>query len=68
MMPAQGTELTPRRLAPPATGRINVAFVLSKWATVIDFAGPWEAFQDVHIPGRGKTMEEVMPFRLYTIA
>lgn len=38
---------------------INVAFVISDGATVIDFCGPWEVFQDVdHDPG----------FRLYTVS
>src|SRR3982751_2482271 len=54
-------------LAPPQ-GTIPVAFVLSEGATMIDFAGPWEVFQDVHVDGRGPTMDERMPFRLYTVS
>ena len=54
-------------LAPPQ-GPIQVAFVLSEGATMIDFAGPWEVFQDVHVDSRGATMEEHMPFRLYTVS
>src|SRR5882724_7074014 len=54
-------------LAPPQ-GSINVAFVLTEGATMIDFAGPWEVFQDVHVEGRGASMDEKMPFRLYTVA
>jgi transcriptional regulator GlxA family with amidase domain len=54
-------------LAPPQ-GSINVAFVLSEGATMIDFAGPWEVFQDVHVEGRGASMDEKMPFRLYTVS
>jgi transcriptional regulator GlxA family with amidase domain len=54
-------------LAPPQ-GSINVAFVLSEGATMIDFAGPWEVFQDVHVEGRGPSMDEMMPFRLYTVS
>jgi len=54
-------------LAPPR-GPIHVAFVLSEGATMIDFAGPWEVFQDVHVHGRGSTMDEQMPFRLYTVS
>lgn len=57
-----------RKLTPPAKGQINVAFVISHQATVIDFAGPWEVFQDVHVRGRGEAMEEQMPFRLYTVS
>lgn len=55
-------------LQPPHTGRIPVAFVISEGAVVIDFAGPWEVFQDVSIPSRGRTMDEQVPFRLYTVA
>ena len=55
-------------LTPPRTGQIPVAFVISEGAVVIDFAGPWEVFQAVMIPSRGRTMAEQMPFRLYTVA
>lgn len=43
---------------------IPVAFLLSDSAVVIDFAGPWEVFQDVAVPGRSKPN----PFKLYTVA
>lgn len=46
-------------LVPPQSGAIKVAFVLSEGATVIDFAGPWEVFQDTDAP---------VPFELYTVA
>ncbi|HYK34791.1 DJ-1/PfpI family protein [Alloacidobacterium sp.] len=52
------------KLNPPAEGTIPVAFVLSDGAVVIDFCGPWEVFQDVHIPDR----KDHMPFHLYTVA
>ena len=55
------------KLTAPATGQIPVAFVLSKGATIIDFTGPWEVFQDVYLPFRG-SMDDQMPFRLYTVA
>jgi transcriptional regulator GlxA family with amidase domain len=55
-------------LTPPARGPIPVAFVISNDATVIDFCGPWEVLQDVHIPTRGTTMDEMMPFQLFTVA
>ena len=55
-------------LEPPESGKINVAVVLTNGATMIDFAGPWEVFQDVHIPDRGESMNEQMPFRLYTVS
>lgn len=50
-----------RKLTPPAQGRIPVAVVISEGVTVIDFAGPWEVFQDVMVG-------EQMPFQLFTVA
>jgi putative intracellular protease/amidase/YHS domain-containing protein len=50
-------------LKPPAQGSIPVAFLISEGAQMIDFAGPWEVFQDVMIPGRAD-----QPFRLYTVS
>jgi transcriptional regulator GlxA family with amidase domain len=49
-------------LRPPAEGPIDVAFLISNGATVIDFTGPWEVFQDVSVPGRDDA------FRLFTVA
>jgi len=65
-----GNFLTPEasRLTPPAKGKIPVAFAISEGVTVIDFAGPWEVFQDVHVRDRGTDMEEQMPFQLYTVS
>lgn len=57
-----------KSLTPPDSGPIRIAFLISKGATVIDFTGPWEVFQDVHVPERGDSMEEMMPFRLYTVS
>ena len=51
-------------LQPPATGPIPVAFLISNDAVVIDFAGPWEVFDNVSIPG--KAQENA--FQLYTVA
>jgi transcriptional regulator GlxA family with amidase domain len=56
------------RLTPPAKGKIPVAFAISEGVTVIDFAGPWEVFQDVHVSKRGTDMEEQMPFELFTVS
>jgi transcriptional regulator GlxA family with amidase domain len=56
------------KLTPPAKGKIPVAFAISEGVTVIDFAGPWEVFQDVHITSRGADMEEQMPFQLFTVS
>lgn len=44
--------------------RIRVAFLISEGATVIDFCGPWEVFQDVMLHGGGMRQ----PFELYTVA
>jgi transcriptional regulator GlxA family with amidase domain len=49
------------KLTPPKTGAIPVAVLISDGATVIDFTGPWEVFQDVNVPGDGG-------FELYTVA
>jgi transcriptional regulator GlxA family with amidase domain len=56
---AAATTEVSRLLAPP--DKIPVAFVLDDGATVIDFAGPWETFQDAIVgshPG----------FQLFTVA
>jgi len=49
-------------LAPPAGG-VPVAFLLSSGAVMIDFAGPWEVFQDAHVSGA-----KAPPFTLFTVA
>ncbi|HEY3042101.1 MAG TPA: DJ-1/PfpI family protein [Pyrinomonadaceae bacterium] len=56
------------RLEPPPKGKIPVAVAISEGVTVIDFAGPWEVFQDVHVTERGADMEEQMPFELFTVS
>jgi transcriptional regulator GlxA family with amidase domain len=56
------------KLTPPAKGKIPVAFAVSEGVTVIDFAGPWEVFQDVHVMDRGSSMDEKMPFQLFTVS
>lgn len=53
---------TARRFEP-----VKVAFVLSEDAVPIDFAGPWEVFSNVHLPDNGESMDERMPFKLYTV-
>jgi putative intracellular protease/amidase/YHS domain-containing protein len=55
--------VTTNPLKPPAQGSIPVAFLISEGAQMIDFAGPWEVFQDVMVPGR---MDH--PFHLYTVS
>jgi transcriptional regulator GlxA family with amidase domain len=61
-LPEPGADAGPDagKLTPPASGAINVAVALTEGATVIDFAGPWEVFQDVSVNERS-------PFRLYTV-
>lgn len=49
-------------LAPPAAG-VPVAFLLSSGAVMIDFAGPWEVFQDARVPSR-----TAPAFNVYTVA
>ena len=69
--PAAFTNLssgTSDRLKPPAKGKIPIAVAISEGVTVIDFAGPWEVFQDVHVKERGADMEEQMPFELFTVS
>ena len=61
------TSLNANKLTPPNTGRIPVAFAISEGVTVIDFCGPWEVFQDVTIPERGKDIEQE-PFELFTVS
>lgn len=51
----------PGKLSPPVYGSIRVAVVLTEGATMIDFAGPWEVFQDAQPPGFGS-------FELYTVS
>lgn len=53
------------RLTPPSDG-VPVAFLLSDGAVVIDFAGPWEVFQDA-MAGTGMNMKMDL-FRTYTVA
>jgi transcriptional regulator GlxA family with amidase domain len=48
------------KLTPPKEGPIRVAFVITMNATMIDFAGPWEVFQDVDRNGQAA-------FELYTV-
>lgn len=65
--PAESAVSDEARLTPPETGPIPVAFVLSSGATMIDFTGPWEVFQDVDVPGRGGP-GDMHPFTLFTVA
>jgi transcriptional regulator GlxA family with amidase domain len=56
------------KLTPPADGSIPVAFAISRGATMIDFAGPWEVFQDVMVrPAKGEGGHR-SGFSLYTVS
>lgn len=57
--PARQATLVP---LPKPKGPIPVAFLLDEGATVIDFAGPWEAFQDAIVSG------DDAGFELFTVA
>jgi transcriptional regulator GlxA family with amidase domain/YHS domain-containing protein len=54
------TRISP--LTPPHDG-VPVAFLISDGTVMIDFAGPWEVFQDADIPGRAQAA-----FLPYTVA
>jgi transcriptional regulator GlxA family with amidase domain len=57
--PLSGSITSGTKLTRPASGSIDVAFLVSAGSNVIDMAGPWEVFQDVEArPG----------FRLFTVA
>ena len=45
------------RFAPLAERPLRVAFLISERATLIDFAGPWEVFQDVIVVGAHRPSE-----------
>ena len=53
-------------LKPPAEGSIPVAFVISDGAVMIDFAGPWEVFQDAAMGINPASMANA--FNLYTVS
>lgn len=54
--------ISPQTLSAPADG-VPVAVLLSEGAVMIDFAGPWEVFQDATVAGRSQPA-----FNLYTVA
>jgi transcriptional regulator GlxA family with amidase domain len=57
-------EPTAQKAVKAPSGRIPVAVVITEGATMIDFAGPWEVFQDVMLDA---SHDERMPFSLYTV-
>ncbi len=72
--PAKAT-MEMRALTPPANGPINVAFVISKGADVLDIGGSWEVFGETMLTAKGKPWHEtdslddmLMPFKTYTVS
>ena len=63
---------TVRPLKPPPSGPINVAFIISKNANVMDIAGAWEVFGDTMLTSKGQPWtggdDMVMPFNTYTVS
>jgi transcriptional regulator GlxA family with amidase domain len=62
--------LTAQLPAQQTPKEVRVAFVISDNFDMIDFAGPWEVFQDVMLIPPGKTVHDdhAMPFTLYTVS
>src|SRR5437879_13002588 len=46
--------------------KVRVAFVISDGFDVIDFAGPWEGFQEVTLGSANDSM--VIPYELYRVS
>ena len=65
---AAETSAPARKLVAPEHGSIPVAFVITEGAVMIDFAGPWEVFQDVMVPARGSSMMDQHVFHPYTVS
>ena len=59
---ARAANTVENQLKPPEKGIMPVAFLISDGAVVIDFAGPWEVFQDVMLD------DQRMPFHPYTVS
>ena len=57
------------KLVPPAHGKIPVAFIIGRGgAETIDFVGPMEVFTFAYFPLPGASMEDMQPFKLYTVS
>jgi transcriptional regulator GlxA family with amidase domain len=69
---ASTTQAAPLKV--PASGTINVAFLISEGTDLMDVAGPWEAFGDTMFTAKGKAWhasdgdDMVMPFNVYTVS
>ncbi len=71
---SEKTSTVQTALKPPASGQINVAFVISDSANVMDIAGAWEVFGDTMLTSKGNPWHETdgddmaMPFNTYTVS
>ena len=71
---AAATQTQSQSLKPPASGKINVAFVVSKGADLLDISGSWEVFSLSMLTSKGKPWQfsdgddMVMPFHTYTVS
>jgi len=63
-----GADAPRSKLTPPEHGSIPVAFVLTEGAVMIDFAGPWEVFQDTMVHARGSAMVDQHVFAPYVVS
>jgi putative intracellular protease/amidase/YHS domain-containing protein len=61
---SSGSAAAPNPLKPPKSGRITVAYPLSRGVIDIDFTGPWAIFGSVMLPGGDMTS----PFHQYSVA
>jgi putative intracellular protease/amidase len=67
--PSSPSVMPPPKLVPPAQGKIPVAFIVGQGgAETIDFVGPMEVFTFAFLPSRGGSMEDMQPFKLYTVS
>ena len=67
--PAKPSTVPTAKLVPPAQGKIPVAFVIGQGGgETIDFVGPMEVFTFAFFPKPGAGMEDMQPFRLYTVS
>lgn len=64
--PTQAAE-SDQTLTAPRSGTIKVAVVINEGATLMDFVGPWEVFENVQLSDHRQT-EAAHPFELYTVA
>jgi transcriptional regulator GlxA family with amidase domain len=61
-----------RTLKPPASGVVNVAFIVSDHTTLIDLAGPWDVFTSTMLTSQGQPWhggsDMTRPFNVYSVS